>query len=73
LNGDVLAVYDDGDNGVYQHTDIDDRQDWDGSKLDSDDEGTNYMGETPRWDEFAAHDSRSCCCKGVIKLKSLKN
>jgi len=55
-NGDVLAVYDDGDNGVYQHTDIDDRSDWDGSKLDSDDEGTNYMGETPRWDEFAAHD-----------------
>jgi RHS repeat-associated protein len=55
-NGDVLAVYDDGDNGVYQHTDIDNRSDWDGSKLDSDDEGTNYMGETPRWDEFAAHD-----------------
>ncbi len=55
-NGDVLAVYNEGDNGVYQHTDIDNRMDWDRSKLDSDDEGSNYMGETPRWDEFAAHD-----------------
>jgi RHS repeat-associated protein len=52
-NGDVLAAYDDGDNGVYQHSDIDNRADWDGSKLDSDDEGANYMGETQHWDEFA--------------------
>jgi RHS repeat-associated protein len=52
-NGDVLAVYDDGDLGVYQHTDIDDTRDWDGSKLDWNDEGTNYMGETKRWGEFA--------------------
>jgi len=57
-NGEVLAVYDDGDNGVYQHTDIDDRADWDGSKLDYDDEGTNYMGETERWGEFASWDRK---------------
>jgi RHS repeat-associated protein len=52
-NGEVLAVYDDEDLGVYQHTDIDNRKDWDGSKLDWDDEGSNYMGETKRWGEFA--------------------
>lgn len=55
-NGDVLAVYNDGDLGVYQHTDIDNLADWDKSKLDSDDEGTNYMGETERWGEFAQVD-----------------
>jgi RHS repeat-associated protein len=52
-DGDVLAAYDDGDLGVYQHTNIDNRKDWDGSKLDWNDEGTNYMGETKRWGEFA--------------------
>ena len=57
-NGDVLAVYDDGDLGVYEHTDIDNRKDWDGSKLDADDEGTNRMGETKRWGEFANWDKK---------------
>jgi RHS repeat-associated protein len=55
-NGDVLAVYNDGDLGVYQHTDIDNLADYGGQKLDSDDEGTNYMGETERWGEFAQVD-----------------
>ena len=65
-NGDVLAVYDDGDLGVYQHTDIDDRADWDGSKLDWDDEGSNYMGETAHWDEFRDHDDRTGAILGNV-------
>lgn len=52
-NGDVLAVYDDGDLGVYKHGDIDDRADWDGSKLDDTDPQTTKMGTTEYWDEFA--------------------
>jgi RHS repeat-associated protein len=59
LNGDVLVAYNDGDNGVYQHTDIDNRADWDGSDPNSDDEGTNYMGETRYWDEFAKLDGNT--------------
>jgi RHS repeat-associated protein len=55
-NGDVLAVYNDGDLGVYQHTDIDNLADYGGQRLDSDDEGTNYRGETERWGEFAQAD-----------------
>jgi len=65
-NGDVLAVYDDGDLGVYQHTDIDDRADRDGSKLDWDDEGSNYMGETAHWDEFRDHDDRTGAILGNV-------
>jgi RHS repeat-associated protein len=57
-NGDVLAVYNDGDLGVYQHADIDNLADYGGQKLDSDDEGTNYMGETERWGEFAQVDKK---------------
>jgi RHS repeat-associated protein len=57
-NGDVLAVYNDGDNSVYKHN----------GKNASSDLSKNYsskntsaggtkMGETQYWDEFANHDS----------------
>jgi|SRR5579872_1813447 len=55
-NGDVLAVYDDNDLGVYSHGDIDNRKDWDGSKLDDTDPETKKMGATERWGEFANWD-----------------
>jgi RHS repeat-associated protein len=57
--GDVLAVYNDGDNSVYKHD----------GKSAAEDVAKNYsskntaaggtkMGETQYWDEFANHDSR---------------
>jgi RHS repeat-associated protein len=55
--GNVLAVFDDGDNGVYKH---------DGNATSADIEkehtsentsaGGTKMGETQYWDEFAGHD-----------------
>jgi RHS repeat-associated protein len=57
-NGDVLAVYDDNDLGVYRHGDIDNRKDWDGSKLDDTDPQTSNVGQTERWGEFANWDSK---------------
>jgi RHS repeat-associated protein len=58
-NGDVLAVYDDKDLGVYRHGDIDNRKDWDGSKLDDTDPQTSKMGQTERWGEFANWNSKN--------------
>lgn len=58
-NGDVLAVYDDGDLGVYRHGDIDNFKDWDHSGLNSTDPETSKVGETPRWDEFAQLDKKT--------------
>ena len=55
-NGDVLAVYNDNDLGVYRHGDIDNRADWDGSKLDNTDPETSKMGATRFWEEFAQLD-----------------
>jgi RHS repeat-associated protein len=51
--GKVLAVYDDGDLGVYKHND---------GKLNNYSSantsgGGAWMGETPYWDEFASHDA----------------
>ena len=57
-NGDVLAVYNDNDLGVYRHGDIDNRKDWDGSKLDDTDPQTSKMGQTERWGEFATGIAR---------------
>ncbi len=54
--GNVVAVYDDGDLGVYKHDDL---SKWDGkTKLENDAAGTTKMGETEYWDEFAAHDAK---------------
>ena len=58
-NGEVLAVYKDGDFGVYLHTWILDFTDWlrkERPKLSYRNKGAIKIGETERWDEFAAID-----------------
>ena len=56
-NGNVIAVYNDGDNGVYKHADI---SKWDGeSVLTKTGDGITKMGETKYWDEFADHTSKN--------------
>jgi RHS repeat-associated protein len=58
-NGRVLAVYDDGDLGVYKHSNEEISR-WDGkSVLPSKGRGVVRMGETEYWDEFRAHDDRT--------------
>jgi RHS repeat-associated protein len=53
--GNVLAVYDDGDLGVYKHDNTDS---WDKkTTLENSGEGVTKMGETEYWDEFASHNS----------------
>jgi RHS repeat-associated protein len=53
--GNVVAVYDDGDLGVYKHDDL---SNWDKvSKLESTGTGVCKMGETEYWDEFAKHNA----------------
>ena len=55
--GYVVAVYDDGDLGVYKHTNKV-VSDWDGnSNLPTKGKGTTKVGETEYWDEFRAHDN----------------
>ena len=53
-NGKIVAVFDDGDNGVYKHTN------WDMDKYTYSQSNTSAsgkkMGETMYWDEFANHD-----------------
>lgn len=52
-DGNVVAVYDDGDNGVYKHDDL---SSWDQkSTLDRTGSGVSRMGETKYWDEFGGH------------------
>jgi hypothetical protein len=59
-NGDVLQVFNDGDTGVYQHTDIDNRADWDGKgNLEAGDEFSEYKGEIKYWDEFMTPDDKA--------------
>ena len=54
-NGNVIAVYDDGDLGVYKHNDI---SKWNkNSTIPNIGEGVTKMGETEYWDEFAKHNS----------------
>jgi RHS repeat-associated protein len=53
-NGEVMAVYDDGDFGVYKHNDL---SDWDNkSILSREGNGISKEGDTEYWDEFAEHD-----------------
>ncbi|MEI9911644.1 MAG: RHS repeat-associated core domain-containing protein [Bacteroidota bacterium] len=55
-DGNVQAVYDDGDLSVYKHDDL---SKWDGkSRLSNSGEGVTKMGETEYWDEFARHDAK---------------
>ena len=62
-NGNVLAVYDDGDNGVYRHNDIESPDLWYGNILNVNlaqkiEAGhTERMGETLIWDSFYSHDA----------------
>jgi RHS repeat-associated protein len=55
-DGTILAVYDDGDLGVYEHDDIAASADWDKSQLAREGKGVNWMGVTEFWDEFRDHD-----------------
>ncbi|MBO9592710.1 MAG: RHS repeat-associated core domain-containing protein [Niabella sp.] len=53
--GKVIAVYDDGDLGVYKHDDV---SKWDKkSTLSNLGDGVTKMGETEYWDEFAMHNA----------------
>jgi hypothetical protein len=53
-NGYVVAVYDDGNLGVYAHDSL---KGWNGkTKLSKKGKGINLMGETEYWDEFRAVD-----------------
>jgi len=58
--GNVVAVYDDGDLGVYRHEgqvtmgDVESRY-----SVDNTSAGGEKMGETEYWDEFRAHDNKT--------------
>ena len=55
--GNVVAVYNDGDLGVYKHDDV---SKWDKkSTLQNSGDGVAKMGETEYWDEFAKHNSEN--------------
>lgn len=57
--GNVVAVYNDGDNGVYKHngTESQTQAELSSSYSSSTSGGGTKMGETQYWDEFANHDS----------------
>ncbi len=57
-NGNVLAVYDDGDNGIYVHNDIDSPDLWYGNLLNvnMEQQDVSKMGETLEWDSFYSHE-----------------
>jgi uncharacterized protein RhaS with RHS repeats len=50
-DGNVIAVYNDGDNGVYKHKNKD-LKDFDSKKMSLTTIGAEKMGETEYWDEF---------------------
>ena len=59
--GNVVAVYDDGDNGVYRHDDLPDNyaetENDSGDRLNAKD--GQRMGETEYWDEFRTHNDET--------------
>lgn len=57
--GNVLAVYNDDNNSVYRHNDIESIDSWNGSLLNvnMDQKNVTRMGETPIWDSFYDHRS----------------
>jgi RHS repeat-associated protein len=56
-DGNVVAVYNDGDNGVYKHDDL---SSWDQkSTLSRSGSGVSHMGETKYWDEFGGHAGKT--------------
>ncbi len=55
--GNVLAVFNDGDNGVYKHGAGTTSVDIEKAHSTSTSAGGTRMGETNYWDEFADHDS----------------
>jgi RHS repeat-associated protein len=50
-NGNVIAVYNDGDNGVYRHKNAD-LKEFDPERMSLSKFGAEKMGETEYWDEF---------------------
>lgn len=59
--GNVIAVYDDGDLGVYRHTDATTREEIDKKReaTGTTSGGGDKMGRTAFWDEFASHDNKT--------------
>lgn len=59
--GNVLAVYNDGDLGVYQHDDATTKEEVDKKReaTGTTSGGGENMGRTAFWDEFAAHDNKT--------------
>ena len=57
-DGNVLAVYNDGDTGVYRHEDATSKEDIDENREETGMTagGGEKMGETETWDEFAARE-----------------
>jgi hypothetical protein len=55
--GNVLAVFNDGDNGVYTHSGNATAQSVEKAHITSTSAGGTKMGETEYWDEFANHAS----------------
>jgi RHS repeat-associated protein len=55
--GNVLAVFNDGDNGVYKHGGNATTQSVEKDHATSTSAGGTKMGETEYWDEFARHDA----------------
>ena len=54
--GNVIAVYDDGDNGVYRHKN-EDLKDFDPEKESLTTIGAEKVGETEQWDEFVSPET----------------
>src|SRR5690606_1326145 len=59
--GNVLAVYNDGDNGVYRHNNLPDQyaETENGSEDRLNAVDGEYMGETEYWDEFRGHNNQT--------------
>lgn len=54
--GEVVAVYDDCDDGIYKHEEL---SSWDNTTvLSKKGKGITMVGSTEFWDEFAAHDPK---------------
>ena len=65
--GNIIAVYDDGDDGVYKHKD-EDLKDFDPEKMSLTTIGAEKMGETEHWDEFINPESGEAMTKTKIQF-----
>jgi hypothetical protein len=67
----VVAVYDDGDVGVYEHDSL---KGWNHkSVFASKGKGVNRMGETEYWDEFREVDDKRCQSTDTLAINRLRD